>query len=139
MKFERFWNRYFFSIFQTPFLHFQRTIFSQKPNKSIKALSYLGLTFLIFLVVTSSRKRYFSLNLCHSFPASFCCWCLTVLIVNEKGSSPNRSSRRRCSLKISQNLLKKRLWQGCFPVKFVKILRTPLYRISGLILSKFCL
>ena len=50
----------------------------------------------------------------------------------------NRSSHQRCSVKkvfleISQNftnlrpatLLKKRLWHRCFPVNFVKFLRTP--------------
>ena len=93
---------------------------SQKPNKSIKALSYLGLTFLIFLVVTSSRKRYFPFNLCDWFPASFCCWCLTVLIVNEKGLSPNRSSRRTCSLKISQKFIKKETLAGVFSCEFCK-------------------
>ena len=58
-------------------------------------------------------------------------------------SSESRSSHRRCSvrkgvLRISQNsqentcepatLLKKRLWYRCFPVNYVKFLRTPFSR-----------
>ena len=36
-----------------------------------------------------------------------------------------RSSHQRCSVRKGTILLKKRLWHRCFPVNFVKFLRTP--------------
>ena len=86
----------------------------------------------------------------HFIPRNFSTLkCKSVLIFSISNSSIYRSSHRRCSVKkvfleISRNsqentctrvsfliklkapaaLLKKRLWQKCFPVNFVKFLRT---------------
>ena len=38
-------------------------------------------------------------------------------------SQAYRSSHRRCS--VARGVIKKRLWQRCFPVNFAKFLRTP--------------
>ena len=65
----------------------------------------------------------------HGHKYSKCTKCLTMMMMLTqsciKQHRGNISSHQRCSVRKGAILLKKRLWHRCFPVNFVKFLRTP--------------
>ena len=64
-----------------------------------------------------------------------------LLMINEseKNMEFTEAVVQKCSVKKAwpATLLKKRLWHRCFPVNFVKFLRTPIYRTPLVAASEF--
>ena len=66
--------------------------------------------------------------------------CKKVFLEVSKNSQENTCARASFNKNYLKTLLKKRLWHRCFPVNFVKFLRTPfLQNTSGRLLLKICL
>ena len=65
-------------------------------------------------------RRYFS-----SGPNDYLCREASQALQKQP---PEVFYKKRCSMPQACNFIKKRLWHRCFPVNFVKFLRTPFLR-----------